>query len=56
MTMIRDPQSWLYLPLEPFSSMMLDVGDGHKLYVEESGNPKGKPVVSTFAVSFLPFL
>ena len=23
----------------------LDVGDGHKIYVEQSGNPKGIPVV-----------
>ncbi|MCX6126039.1 MAG: prolyl aminopeptidase [Proteobacteria bacterium] len=45
MAMTRDPQTWLYLALEPFSSIMLDVGDGHKIYVEESGNPKGKPVV-----------
>jgi len=25
--------------------MYLDVGDGHRLYYEEHGNPKGKPVV-----------
>lgn len=24
---------------------MLSVGDGHELYIEESGNPKGKPVI-----------
>ena len=35
----------LYPPLEPFSQQMLDVGDGHKIYVEECGNPLGLPVV-----------
>lgn len=32
-------------PLEPFNSGRLQVGDGHELYFEESGNPNGKPVV-----------
>jgi proline iminopeptidase len=35
----------LYPPLEPRRSGMLDVGDGQRLYWEESGNPEGKPVV-----------
>jgi proline iminopeptidase len=35
----------LYPPIEPYHSGMLPVGDGHTLYFEESGNPKGKPVV-----------
>jgi len=35
----------LYPPLEPFERRMLDVGDGHRLYVERSGNPDGIPVV-----------
>src|SRR3954463_1328083 len=30
---------------EPFDSGMLDVGDGHHLYWEVSGNPQGKPAV-----------
>ncbi|MEX0975679.1 MAG: prolyl aminopeptidase [Woeseia sp.] len=34
-----------YSPLEPHLSGWLDVGDGHELYYEESGNPDGKPVV-----------
>ncbi len=34
-----------YPPLEPFNAFRLKVGHGHELYVEESGNPKGKPVV-----------
>jgi len=35
----------LYPLIEPFDRHMLDVGDGHKLYVEQSGNPDGIPVV-----------
>lgn len=35
----------LYPPIEPFNSGTLDVGSGHSLYWEESGNPKGLPVV-----------
>jgi proline iminopeptidase len=35
----------LYPPIEPNQTGWLDVGDGHQLYYEESGNPDGKPVV-----------
>ena len=35
----------LYPPLQPYKTGMLDVGEGHQLYWEQSGNPKGKPVV-----------
>jgi len=35
----------LYAPIEPFHSGWLDVGDGHEIYFEESGNPDGKPCV-----------
>ncbi|HET6629859.1 MAG TPA: prolyl aminopeptidase [Woeseiaceae bacterium] len=35
----------LYPAIEPNRSGMLDVGDGHELYYEESGNPRGKPAV-----------
>ena len=35
----------LYPPIEPHATGMLDVGDGHRLYWEISGNPTGKPVV-----------
>ena len=35
----------LYPPIEPNQTGWLDVGDGHQLYYEESGNPEGKPVV-----------
>ena len=37
--------SHLYPPIEPFDQQMLDVGDGHRIYVEQSGNPNGLPVV-----------
>ncbi len=35
----------LYAPIEPNRTGMLDVGDGHRMYYEECGNPHGKPVV-----------
>ncbi|MCB1606735.1 MAG: prolyl aminopeptidase [Xanthomonadales bacterium] len=35
----------LYPEIQAHSQGMLEVGDGHKLYWEESGNPQGKPVV-----------
>ncbi|MEO8177010.1 MAG: prolyl aminopeptidase [Sphingomicrobium sp.] len=35
----------LYPEIEPYKSGHLDVGDGHQLYWELLGNPKGKPVV-----------
>ncbi|MEE9388228.1 MAG: prolyl aminopeptidase [Paracoccaceae bacterium] len=35
----------LYPALNPYQSQMLDVGDGHRIYVEQCGNPDGLPVV-----------
>ncbi len=35
----------LYPTLDPFDSRMLDVGQGHSVYVEQCGNPDGIPVV-----------
>jgi proline iminopeptidase len=35
----------LYPEIQPYETGMLDVGDGHRLYWELSGNPQGKPVV-----------
>lgn len=32
-------------PIEPYDSGMLDVGDGHRVYWECSGNPDGKPAL-----------
>ncbi|HSX37967.1 MAG TPA: prolyl aminopeptidase [Chlamydiales bacterium] len=34
-----------YPPIEPNQTGFLDVGSGHNLYWEESGNPDGKPVI-----------
>ncbi|MEQ9260285.1 MAG: prolyl aminopeptidase [Roseovarius sp.] len=36
---------YLHPPVEPFDRRMMPVGDGHEIYVEQSGNPEGKPVV-----------
>ncbi len=35
----------LYGPIEPYETGYLLVGDGHRVYYEQSGNPDGKPVV-----------
>ncbi len=35
----------LYPEIEPYNTGRLKVGGGHEIYFEESGNPKGKPVV-----------
>ena len=35
----------LYPEIQPYQTGALDVGDGHRLYWELSGNPDGKPVV-----------
>ncbi|AGI70024.1 proline iminopeptidase Pip [Octadecabacter antarcticus 307] len=37
--------SHLYAPIDPFDQQMLDMGDGHRIYVEQCGNPDGVPVV-----------
>jgi proline iminopeptidase len=36
---------YLHPPVEPFERRMLDVGDGHSVYVEQSGRRDGLPVV-----------
>ncbi|MEO0991410.1 MAG: prolyl aminopeptidase [Pseudomonadota bacterium] len=36
---------YLYPPIDPFDQRMLDVGDGHRVYVEQCGVPDGQPVV-----------
>ncbi len=36
---------YLHPPVDPFDQRMLDVGQGHRLYVEQCGNPAGLPVV-----------
>lgn len=35
----------LFPEIEPYNSFRLKVSDIHELYIEECGNPKGKPVV-----------
>jgi proline iminopeptidase len=35
----------LYPPLAPYRNGLLDVGSGHQIYFEESGNPGGFPVL-----------
>lgn len=37
--------SFLYPQIEPFDQRMMDVGDGHRIYVEQCGNPLGQPVI-----------
>ncbi|MGI9391887.1 MAG: prolyl aminopeptidase [Boseongicola sp.] len=41
----RTVSQYLYPPIDPFDQQMLDVGDGHRIYVEQCGNPEGAPVV-----------
>ncbi|MGR3563362.1 MAG: prolyl aminopeptidase [Heliomarina sp.] len=36
---------YLHPPIDPFDQRMLDVGQGHRIYVEQCGNPNGLPVV-----------
>ena len=36
---------YLYPPIDPFDQRMMDVGQGHRIYVEQCGNPNGVPVV-----------
>ncbi len=35
----------LYPGLDPYDQRMVEVGHGHRLYVEQCGNPDGQPVV-----------
>ena len=37
--------SKLFPPIEPFNEFYIEVSTKHKIYVEESGNPNGKPVI-----------
>ena len=37
--------SHLFPPIDPFDQRMMDVGDGHSVYVEQCGNRDGIPVV-----------
>ena len=35
----------LHPPIEPFDRRMMDVGDGHEIYVEQCGRPDGLPAI-----------
>ncbi|WP_417272873.1 prolyl aminopeptidase [Celeribacter halophilus] len=41
----KSAYSYLYPQIAVYDHQMLEVGDGHQLYVEQSGNPAGIPVV-----------
>lgn len=41
----KTASQFLYPPADPFDQRMLDVGQGHRIYVEQCGNPDGIPVV-----------
>ncbi|MET0405545.1 MAG: prolyl aminopeptidase [Cystobacter sp.] len=43
--MTSSPLRTLYPPIEPYNTGRLRVSSLHELYFEESGNPRGKPVV-----------
>ncbi|WP_103335356.1 prolyl aminopeptidase [Pseudotabrizicola formosa] len=36
---------YLYPPVDPFDQRLIDMGDGHKIYVEQCGRPDGIPVL-----------
>ena len=36
---------YLYPPVDPFDQRVIDMGDGHLVYVEQCGNPNGVPVL-----------
>lgn len=41
----KSTAQYLYPQLAPFDQRMLDVGDGHRVYMEQCGNPRGLPVI-----------
>jgi proline iminopeptidase len=36
---------FLYPPIDPFDQRILDMGDGHRVYMEQCGKPDGVPVI-----------
>jgi proline iminopeptidase len=36
---------YLYPSIEPFDQRVIDMGNGHRVYVEQCGHPEGKPVI-----------
>lgn len=41
----KRPDATLYPAIDPFDRRLMDTGDGHQIYVEQSGTPEGQPVV-----------
>ncbi len=41
----KSAMSYLFPSIDPFDQRLMDVGDGHRVYVEQCGNPEGIPVV-----------
>jgi len=41
----KTASQYLYPRIDPYDQRMLDVGDGHRIYVEQCGHPDGFPVV-----------
>ncbi len=41
----KSAAQYLHPQIDPFDQRMVDVGDGHMVYMEQSGNPHGQPVV-----------
>ena len=45
MTIKINNKNQLFPPIDPYKQHMMNVGDGHQIYVEECGNPSGIPVI-----------
>ncbi|KMW58862.1 Proline iminopeptidase [Candidatus Rhodobacter oscarellae] len=41
----RNSAPYLHPPIDPFDQRVMEVGDGHRIYVEQCGNRDGIPVV-----------
>ncbi|MCT4556879.1 MAG: prolyl aminopeptidase [Pelagimonas sp.] len=41
----KSAAQYLYPPIDPFDQRMIEVEGGHQIYVEQSGNPDGIPVI-----------
>lgn len=41
----REPGTWRYPAIEAYRTQMIKVSNLHEVYLEESGNPAGKPVI-----------
>lgn len=41
----KSAAQFLYPPIDPYDQRTLDTGDGHRVYLEQCGNPDGIPVI-----------